>query len=195
MCAWKRHMLCVWYWPLGRQWFRQVKWCHRRWIILPVNAKHTRTLTHACHFVRVNSNMFLQLSSLSHFFSLILLVFCSFSFFLFLSLWPEAHSVVWRAIDFSSLSFSRWDFDRIMALWKQRKLLFDNRGGGRAESFIYVVANAGGEATIEFIITVSQLKVQPCRTKSHYNRLCFSQNFISQKMSGKCTGSNLTNLN
>lgn len=170
------------------QWFRQVKWCHRRWIILPVNAKDSHShshIGHACHFVRVNSNMSLYLSSLSFthsflyiYFFFILLAFLSFSFFLYLSLWPEAHNVVWRAIDFSSLSFSRWDFDRIMALWKQRKLLFDNRGGGKAESFIYVVANAGGEATIEFIITVSQLKVQPCRTKSHYNRLGWSEHFI-----------------
>jgi len=31
---------------------------------------YTHTLTHACHFVRVNSNLFLHLSSLSHFFLL-----------------------------------------------------------------------------------------------------------------------------
>ncbi len=144
---------------------------------------HTHT-QYACHFVRANSSMFLHLSALLFTFSSIfLLVFLSFSFFLLLSLWPEAHSVVWRAIDFSSLSFSRWDFDRIMALWKQRKLLFDNRGGGRAESFTCVVANAGGEATIEFMITVSQLKVQPCRTKSHHNGLGWSDLFIPQKLS------------
>lgn len=156
----------------------------------------TYTLTQGMHVILSEWTVtcfYVYLLSLSVFF--ILLAFLSFSFFLYLSLWPEAHSVVWRAIDFSSLSFSRWDFDRIMALWKQRKLLFDNRGGGKAESFIYVVANAGGEATIEFIITVSQLKVQPCRTKSHYNRLGWSEHFISQKMTGECKGSNLTNLN
>lgn len=25
----KTHVVCVWFWPLGRQWFRQVKWCHK----------------------------------------------------------------------------------------------------------------------------------------------------------------------
>lgn len=195
----------MWYWPLGR---------HNdldRWsdatedgsFFLSMPNIHTHTHTSGMHVILSEwtvTCLYIYLLSLSltvfslyiFFYLFILLAFLSFSFFLYLSLWPEAHSVVWRAIDFSSLSFSRWDFDRIMALWKQRKLLFDNRGGGRAESFIYVVANAGGEATIEFIITVSQLKVQPCRTKSHYNRLGWSEHFISQKMTGKWTGSNLT---
>lgn len=146
---------------------------------------HSHTLTIMYVILSgVNSKMFLY----PRFLFLHVFPCSSLSLYLSLALWPEAHSVVWRAIDFSSLSFSRWDFDRIMALWKQRKLFFDNRGEGEQNiSYMLWWTEAGAEATIEFLITVSKLKVQWCRTKSQHNRPGRSVHFICHRTTGQCT--------